>query len=57
MPALQRAVTLEQIHRIAVPVGKDLHFDMARFGDVFFHQYSGVTEAGLAFTPGRLQRC
>jgi hypothetical protein len=51
MAALHRAVALEQVNAVALRVGKDLDFDVARLGDVFFDQHMLVAEAGnrLAF--------
>ena len=45
--ALDRTITLEQMHEIAVAVAGELHFKMARVEDVFFQQYRVVAERGL----------
>jgi hypothetical protein len=52
--ALHRAVALEQVHAVALRVGEDLDFDVARLGDVFLDQHVLVAEAGnrLALAGG-----
>ena len=54
--ALQRAVALVQMNGVAVPVGEDLHFDMARRGDIFFDQHAIVAEGGFRLALRRFQR-
>jgi hypothetical protein len=54
---LQRAVPLEQMHGIAMPVAKHLDFDMARLHQVFFDQHRAVAEGRLSLPPRRLKRC
>ena len=44
VPALHRAVALEQVHAMAVRVGEDLHFDVSRRLEVFFEEYLVVAE-------------
>ena len=56
MAALQRAVALEQMHHVAVAVGKHLDLDMARREDVFLHQHARITEGVLRLALGALQR-
>jgi hypothetical protein len=46
--ALQRAVALEQVDRIAVLVAEDLDLDVARLGEVFLDQHPAVAETRLA---------
>ena len=46
--ALDGAVTLEQMHRIAVGVAEDLHLDMARFHQILLDQHTRVAEGVLA---------
>ena len=47
--ALQRAVALAQMHDLAVGVGQDLHFDVARLLEIFLHIDGVVAERGLGF--------
>ena len=54
--ALQRTIAFEQVDDIAMAVGKDLHFDMARALDQLFEHDAGIAEAGLAFALGGHQR-
>ena len=54
MAALQRTVALVEMNGVAVPVGKDLHLDVARRGDVFLDQHALVAEGGLAPRAARL---
>ena len=42
--ALQRAVALEQMHDIAVPVAEHLHLDVARLQNVFLDEHAPVAE-------------
>ena len=44
MPALDRAVALEQVDAITLGVGQDLDFDVARPGDVALDQHPVVAE-------------
>ena len=55
MAALQRAVALAEMNGIAVPVGKDLDFDVARRGDIFFDQDAARAERRLALADARLR--
>ena len=50
--ALDRAVALPQMQRVAVGVGEDLHLDVARVGEVALQVDGGVGEEPLAL-PGR----
>ena len=47
MASLQRTITLEEVHDIAVRVPEDLNFDMARILDIAFKQHCGIAERGL----------
>ena len=40
---------------VAVPVGEDLHLDVARLLDVFFHVDAAVLEGLFGFLPGRVE--
>ena len=42
--ALYRALALEQVHHVAEAVAEDLHLDMARIMDIFFHIQTAVAE-------------
>ena len=44
MPALDRAVALEQVHEVAVAVAEHLDLDVARPAQVFFHEHAVVAE-------------
>ena len=44
MAPLQRAVALEEMHDVAVPVGEDLDLDVARREHVFLDQHARVAE-------------
>ena len=44
MPPLERAVALEEMHDIAVPVGEDLDLDVARREHVFLDEHARVAE-------------
>ena len=46
---LHRAVALMQVHRVAVSVGKHLHFDVPRAFDQLFHEERAVAERRLGF--------
>ncbi len=54
VPALHRAVALEEMHDVAVPVGEDLHLDVARRLDIALKQHLVVAEGGkrLALCAG-----
>ena len=56
MPALHRAVALEEMHDIAVPVGEDLHLDVARRLDVALKQHLVVAEGGKRLALRARQR-
>ena len=53
--ALQRAIALAQMHDIAMAVGQDLDFDMARLLEIFLHIDGVVAEGGLGFGARRGQ--
>ncbi len=55
MPPLQRAIALEEMHR-AGAIAKDLHLDVARFGDVFLHQHIVIAKGCPGLGLGRFQR-
>ena len=44
VPALQRAIALVQMHDIAVTIGHDLDFDVARGSNKFFNQDPVIAE-------------
>ena len=50
--ALQRAVTLTKMHDIAMGVGHNLQFDMARAVEVFFQIDLVIAESGLGLGAG-----
>ena len=54
--ALQGAVALEQVHRVAVPVGEHLHLDMARAIDQALEEHLVVAERGLGLASAGGQR-
>ena len=54
--ALDGTFALVQMNDIAVLVGDQLDFDMARLGDEFLHQQAAIAEAGLGFVAGRQDR-
>ena len=56
MAPLQRAVALEQMDRLAVPVGEHLDLDVARHLEVALEQHPVVAEARGRLAPGVLQR-
>ncbi len=49
MAALRGAVALEQVQRIAVRVGEDLHLDVAGAVEIAFDQHAVVAEGGSGF--------
>src|SRR5581483_3121820 len=52
MAALDRAFALSQVDDVAVVVGEDLDFDVARSLDVFFEVDAAVFEGGLGLGAG-----
>ena len=54
--ALQRAVSLEQVHRVAVCVGEHLHLDMARSLDATLYEHPVVAETGTGLAPRACER-
>ena len=60
MPALGGAIAFPQVHHVAVMVGQDLNFDVARTFDQFLQVDAGIAEGGFGFGlrlgEGRLQR-
>ena len=44
MPPLERAVALEEMHDVAVPVGEDLDLDVPRREHVFLDEHARVAE-------------
>jgi hypothetical protein len=55
VPALHRAIALEQVHRVAVRVGEDLDLDVSRCYQVFLDQHAVVTKCGGGLAPRRRQ--
>src|SRR5207248_9287819 len=55
MAPLYRAVAFPQVDDVAVRVGEDLHFDVARILEVAPDVHGRVGEVGLTFTLGRLE--
>ena len=56
MPALQRAIALEQVHGTAVAIAEHLDLDVPRRGYVLLDQDLAVAERRLRFPDCRLQR-
>ena len=59
MPALHRAVPVEQVDHVARGVREDLHLDVPRVDDRLLQVHGGVTERGLRFPhrgPQRLRQ-
>jgi hypothetical protein len=56
MPALKRAVALEQVYDVAIPVTEHLHFDVPRAQDVFLDQDPLVTKRGSGLPLAADQR-
>ncbi|SAK97737.1 hypothetical protein AWB75_07144 [Caballeronia catudaia] len=56
MAALHRAIAIEEIHRVAVLVGENLHFDVPRTQQVLFDQHAIVAEARRRLALARRQR-
>ena len=56
MTALHRAVTLEEVHHIALAIGENLHLDVLRFDDCGLQVHAAVSERRLrlARSLGRL---
>ena len=57
VPALEGAVTLKQMHCIAVAVAKDLYLDMAWLGQVLFDQDTRVAETCFSFAARSFEGC
>ncbi len=55
MAALQRAVALVQMDRVAVRIGEHLHFDVAGRRDIFLDQHAVVAERILGLALGCFQ--
>ena len=55
MAALDRAVALEEVDHLPVPIGEDLHLDVARALEVALDQHPVVAEGGLRLAPRHLQ--
>ena len=53
--ALDGAVTLEEVHDVALGVGQDLHLDVAGAQHGLLEEHRGVTEGGVGFAHGGLQ--
>ncbi len=56
MPSLQRAVALEEMDEIAVPIADQLHFDMASPPDEFLEENIAHAERGPGFALGLFNR-
>ena len=54
--ALQRAVALAEMDGVAVAVGEDLQFDVARMADILLDQHAGIAEGGLRLALRGFQR-
>ena len=52
VPALDGAIPFEQMHGVAVAIGEDLDFNVARAGEVAFHQHPVIAEAAAGFALG-----
>ena len=55
MPALHRAIALEQMDEVAVLVAEQLHFDVPGAADELFEEHVGDAERGAGLAPGLLQ--
>ncbi len=55
MPALQRAIALAQMHRIALPVAQHLDFNMPRHHQIFLDIDFFIAEGRLGFGLRRAQ--
>ena len=53
MAALQRAIAVTQMDRVACTVSQYLHFHMSRFLQEFFHVDGGIAEGVLGFGAGQ----
>ena len=56
VPALDRAVALEQVDDVAVPVGEHLDLDVPRPGQVALDQHAVVAERGAGLALRQRQR-
>ena len=56
MAPLHRAVALEQVDRVAVPVGEHLHLDVPRMRQIALEQHAVIAEGGCGLLPRRVQR-
>ena len=56
MPALQRAIALEEVDDVAVLVAEDLHFDVPRLLDVLLEVDAAVLERGLGLGSRLVER-
>src|SRR5207248_2974952 len=56
MPALHRAVALEQMDAAAVRIREHLELDVPRLGQIFFQEHAIVAEARLRLAPCRAER-
>src|SRR2546428_13841686 len=56
MPALERALALEQVDRLPLPVARNLHFDVRRTDDPLLEIHGPVAEGRLRQPRGALQR-
>jgi hypothetical protein len=52
--ALDRALALEQMHQVAVPVAQDLDLDMAGVAEPALQEHRAVAERGRGFAPRAL---
>ena len=55
MAALQGTIALKQMQHMAVLIGKNLHLDMARGGDIALDQNPRIPKRGLPLPLGRSQ--
>ena len=56
VPALHRAVALEEVHHLARAVGQDLHLDVARVDDRLLDEHGRVAEGALGLAHAGLDR-
>ena len=56
VPALHRAVALEEVDHVALGVGEDLHLDVPRVGDRLLDEHGRVAEGALALAHADLDR-
>ena len=56
VPPLDRAVPLEQVDEVAVPVAEELDLDVLGLADELFEEDVGAAEGGLGLATGLVER-